>query len=73
MSTNSERSGGGIDYVRTIAETAKILGLGEPSLRVMIREGRGPTVTRLSPRRLGIRDSARNAWLDSQQRTAQPA
>jgi predicted DNA-binding transcriptional regulator AlpA len=53
------------DCVRTIKETAAILGIGEPSLRVMIREGRGPQVTRLSPRRIGIRDSHREFWLAS--------
>jgi hypothetical protein len=51
------------DCVRTIKETATILGIGEPSLRVMIREGRGPQVTRLSARRIGIRDSHRESWL----------
>ena len=53
------------DCVRTIKETAAILGIGEPSLRVMIREGRGPQVTRLSARRIGIRDSHRELWLAS--------
>jgi predicted DNA-binding transcriptional regulator AlpA len=53
------------DCVRTIKETAAILGIGEPSLRVMIREGRGPQVTRLSARRIGIRDSHRESWLAS--------
>jgi predicted DNA-binding transcriptional regulator AlpA len=51
------------DCVRTIKQTAAILGIGEPSLRVMIREGRGPQVTRLSARRIGIRDSHRESWL----------
>jgi predicted DNA-binding transcriptional regulator AlpA len=58
------------DYVRTIKETATILGIGEPSLRVMIREGRGPQVTRLSARRIGIRDSHREFWLASRLETA---
>jgi predicted DNA-binding transcriptional regulator AlpA len=53
------------DCVRTVKETAAILGIGEPSLRVMIREGRGPQVTRLSARRIGIRDSHRESWLAS--------
>jgi predicted DNA-binding transcriptional regulator AlpA len=53
------------DCVRTITETAAILGIGEPSLRVMIREGKGPQVTRLSPRRIGIRESHRELWLAS--------
>jgi excisionase family DNA binding protein len=54
-----------LDCVRTIKETAQILGIGEPTLRTMIREGRSPQVTRLSARRIGIRDSHRQSWLDS--------
>ena len=53
------------DCVRTIKETAAILGIGEHTLRVMIREGKGPQVTRLSARRIGIRDSHREFWLAS--------
>lgn len=74
--SREERGGGGVtsqfDCVRTIKETAAILGIGEPSLRVMIREGRAPQVTRLSARRIGIRDSHRQSWLDSRA-SAQPA
>jgi hypothetical protein len=53
------------DCVRTIRTTAAIIGIAEVTLRVMIREGRGPQVTRLSARRIGIRDSHRQFWLDS--------
>jgi hypothetical protein len=69
--SREERRGGGraavpqIDCVRTILETAAILGIGEPSLRAMIAKGLGPQVTRLSARRIGIRDSHREAWLDA--------
>jgi hypothetical protein len=52
-----------LDVVRTVAETAVLLGLGEQTLRTMIKEGRGPQVTRLSARRIGIRDSHRQFWL----------
>jgi predicted DNA-binding transcriptional regulator AlpA len=62
-----ESSGAQFDYVRTVKETAAILGIGEPSLRKMIHDGRGPRVTRLSQRRIGIRDSHRDAWLASRQ------
>jgi hypothetical protein len=55
------------DCVRTIAQTAQILGIGEPSLRQIIDRGERPRVTRLSERRLGIRDSHREAWLDAQE------
>jgi predicted DNA-binding transcriptional regulator AlpA len=65
--SRDERSGGvhAIDHVRTIKETAAILGIGVPSLRVLIRDGLGPKVTRLSTRRIGIRDSHREAWLEA--------
>jgi hypothetical protein len=53
----------GVDYVRTIPITAKILGIGEMSLRAIIWRGDGPKVTRLSARRIGVRDSDREAWL----------
>jgi predicted DNA-binding transcriptional regulator AlpA len=56
-----------LDCVRTIKQTAKILGIGEPSLRNMISKKLGPKVTRLSARRIGIRDSHRQDWLDAQQ------
>jgi hypothetical protein len=51
------------DCIRTIAQTAAICGIGEPSLRAMIYRGEGPQVTRLSKRRIGIRDSHREFWL----------
>ena len=73
LSRDERSGGGGVDYVRTLAETAKILGVSVPLLERLIRAGQGPAVIQLSPRRIGIRDSARNAWLDSQQRVAQPA
>jgi predicted DNA-binding transcriptional regulator AlpA len=61
------RGGGGIDYVRTVVETAHILGMSEPALRCMLQRGEGPRVTQLSARRIGIRDSDRNAWLNTRQ------
>jgi predicted DNA-binding transcriptional regulator AlpA len=54
------------DRVRSIRETALLLSLGEPSLRNMIARGEGPKVTRLSARRIGVRDSHRKEWLDAQ-------
>jgi predicted DNA-binding transcriptional regulator AlpA len=56
---------GGGDRVRSLREVADLLGISHPTLRRMISAGTGPTVTRLSERRLGIRDSHRTAWLDS--------
>jgi predicted DNA-binding transcriptional regulator AlpA len=67
---SSAKSAGLFDCIRTVKLTAEILGIGEPSLRKLIREGRGPTVTRLSPRRIGIRDSHREAWLAARQDVA---
>jgi predicted DNA-binding transcriptional regulator AlpA len=67
--SRDERSGAARpqpDFVRTIKQTAEILGIGVPSLRAMIARGEGPQVTRLSARRIGIRDSARQTWLDAQ-------
>jgi hypothetical protein len=61
------------DCVRTIEETAKILGLSTINLRVMLRNGEGPKATRLSKRRIGIRDSHRIAWLNAQTIEALPA
>lgn len=54
------------DCVRSIAHTAAIFGVTEKTLRNMIGRGEGPTVTRLSRGRIGIRDSHRIAWLESQ-------
>jgi hypothetical protein len=52
------------DYVRSLAETAAILGLSLATLRRMIAMQQGPKVTRLSARRLGIRDSDREVFLN---------
>ena len=60
-----------VDCVRTIRQTSLILGIGEPSLRALIAKGLGPAIVRLSARRIGIKDSARERWLS--ERNAQPA
>jgi transposase-like protein len=52
----------GVDRARSIAATAQIIGVGVSSLRRLIREGKGPAVTQLSPRRQAIFDSDRIAW-----------
>jgi predicted DNA-binding transcriptional regulator AlpA len=44
-------------------ETAAILGVSDHTLRRLIRRGDGPLVTRLSERKVGVRDSDREAWL----------
>jgi excisionase family DNA binding protein len=53
------------DPVHTVKEVAKFLSIGEPTLRTMIREGRGPITIKLGLRRVGIRESALRQWLDS--------
>jgi excisionase family DNA binding protein len=60
---------GGLDPVLTVQEVAKLLSLGEHTFRTMLREGRGPIVTKLSHRKIGIRGSHLNQWLDAR---AQP-
>jgi predicted DNA-binding transcriptional regulator AlpA len=61
-----------VDCVRTIRQTSLILGIGEPSLRALISKGLGPEIIRLSARRIGIKDSARESWLSSRNQP-QPA
>jgi predicted DNA-binding transcriptional regulator AlpA len=68
-STREERGAGtavagSLDPVLTIIEVAKLLSLGEHTFRTMLREGRGPTVTKLSHRRIGIRGSHLQQWLN---------
>jgi predicted DNA-binding transcriptional regulator AlpA len=53
------------DRVRSLREVADLLGISLPTLRRMISAGTGPIVTRLSERRLGIRDCHRDAWLNA--------
>jgi excisionase family DNA binding protein len=62
---SDEKTNGG-DRVRSLREAAALLGVSLATLRRLLRSGRGPTVTRLSERRIGIRDSHRLAWLDAQ-------
>jgi hypothetical protein len=59
LSREERGPGGGGDRVRSLAETAELLDISICTLRRMIAAGEGPIVTRLSPRRLGVRDSHR--------------
>jgi predicted DNA-binding transcriptional regulator AlpA len=54
--------GDGLDRVRTLKETAKLLGVSMATLRRRIADGAIKTV-RLSQRRIGVLDSARQAFL----------
>jgi predicted DNA-binding transcriptional regulator AlpA len=64
-SKEERRAGVGGDRVRSLAETAAMLGISIATLRRLIAAGTGPKVIRLSPRRIGIRDSDRAAYLDA--------
>jgi predicted DNA-binding transcriptional regulator AlpA len=50
--------------MRSIAETAQILGIHVATLYRMIAAGTGPRVTRVSPNRRGISDYDREIWLE---------
>jgi predicted DNA-binding transcriptional regulator AlpA len=54
--------GDGLDRVRTLKETAQLLGISMATLRRRIADGAIKTV-RLSQRRIGVLDSARQAFL----------
>jgi predicted DNA-binding transcriptional regulator AlpA len=55
------------DFIRSIPECAASVGIDDMTLRRLIQRGQGPATIRLSPGRLGIRDSAWNAWLASRE------
>jgi predicted DNA-binding transcriptional regulator AlpA len=56
---------GGGDPVRSLREFAALASISVSTLRRLINTGDGPPVTRLSPRRIGIRISHGDAWLDA--------
>ena len=60
------------DYVRSFAETAVIANMSKDTLRRIIAKGDGPKVTRLSARKVGIRDSDREAWLSASSASGSP-
>ena len=53
--------------VRSLKQAAAAANISVPTLRRMIREGRGPKTIRLSERRLGVRDRDFLVWLQSRQ------
>jgi predicted DNA-binding transcriptional regulator AlpA len=70
--SRNERRGGsdggvggcsGPDRVRSLRETAALLNISIATLRRMIAAGTGPKVIRLSPRRVGVLDGARERFL----------
>jgi predicted DNA-binding transcriptional regulator AlpA len=55
-----------VDRVRSLRDTAAIVGVSLDTLRRLVSCGKGPRITRLSARRIGIRDSHRENWLAAQ-------
>jgi predicted DNA-binding transcriptional regulator AlpA len=53
------------DRVLSLAEFAQLAGLSVPTVRRLLRIGDGPTITRLSTRRIGVRIRHGRAWLDA--------
>jgi predicted site-specific integrase-resolvase len=62
LMNNSHERRDGPDRVRSLVETAAILNISVATLRRRVAEG-AIKVVRLSPRRIGVRDSAREAFL----------
>lgn len=58
------------DQIRSMRETAAILGVSLRQLQRMISMGDGPVVIRLSERRVGVSDADREAWVDARRRIA---
>jgi predicted DNA-binding transcriptional regulator AlpA len=58
------------DQIRSLRETAAILGLSMRQLQRLIAMGTGPAVIHLSERRVGISDADREAWVGSRRRIA---
>jgi predicted DNA-binding transcriptional regulator AlpA len=53
------------DRIISLAEFAAIAGISLITLRRLIARKQGPPVTKISPRRLGIRVRHGRAWLDA--------
>ncbi|HVI67636.1 MAG TPA: hypothetical protein VM910_34400 [Bradyrhizobium sp.] len=68
MSITSIGFEGRLDRVRSLKEFAAHVGLSFKTLKRLIAVGQGPRVTQLSARRIGIRDSDGQAWLEGRSR-----
>jgi predicted DNA-binding transcriptional regulator AlpA len=55
----------GVDYVRSRAETAKILGISVRTLTRMEAKGQAPSRVKLTERITGYRDSEISKFLDA--------
>ena len=56
------------DCVISFREAADVCGFSIATLRRLIDRGDGPKMTRLSPRRIGFRESHLTEWLDARLR-----
>jgi prophage regulatory protein len=54
-----------MDRIVSLKEAANVTGLSIATLRRLIDRGEGPSVTQLSTRRLGFRESHLNKWLNA--------
>ena len=54
-------------HVVPFQAAARELGLSAATLRRMCKDGRGPTLLRLSERRLGVRRGDLDAWLKTRE------
>jgi predicted DNA-binding transcriptional regulator AlpA len=57
-----------LDRVHSLSEFAAIVGISLPTLRRLIASGTGPQITQLSARRVGVRDSHGQEWLEARAR-----
>jgi predicted DNA-binding transcriptional regulator AlpA len=53
------------DRIITLRDVASISGVSLATLRREVDAGRGPRITRISERRVGVRASHLREWLDS--------
>jgi hypothetical protein len=57
--------GQGINRIRSLREYAELNGISIATLRRLIRNGDGPMTTRMSARRVGVRDDHGRQWQDA--------
>jgi hypothetical protein len=56
------------DQMLTMFEWARLNRISERTARRILKSGKGPTVTRLSPKRYGISVKANRIWQQSRER-----
>jgi predicted DNA-binding transcriptional regulator AlpA len=57
-----------MDRVVSLKQAADYTSLSIATLQRLIDRGEGPSVTQLSPRRIGFRESTLNKWLNARVR-----